>query len=59
MFGNFRYPIKLKKLEGSGPYWVMNGLIEACNVPVICHIVDLILKGVVTKTIKEFAFDLN
>jgi hypothetical protein len=49
----------MKKLEGSGPYWAMNGLLEACNVPVICHIVDLILKGVVNKTIKEFAFDLN
>ena len=51
-FEDMRYPITMKKLESKGRHWVMNGLFESCNVPVICHIIDLIEKGVIEKTIQ-------
>ena len=59
VYANLQYPKTTRVLEGTSPHWVLLDRLDVLKIPVICHIVDLIVKGkILEKSYLKFAFDL-
>ena len=61
VFTDLDWPLNAHEMARTDrAYQVMFGHFEAAKVPVICHIVDYINRGIVkNKDYKQFAFDLQ
>ena len=58
VFKDFDYPQKDKQMEeGTRKYICLQGVFNACKVPLICQVVHLIDTQVVKNTLSAFASD--
>ena len=60
IFTALKWPESNKQVENvEGAHMTMMGYFESCKIPVICHIVQLLRKGVIKdKSYQQFAYDL-
>ena len=60
VYKHLKWPETNKQLEeAAGAHWVLFSYWESLTVPLICHIVNLITKGLLPgKSVLDFAFDL-
>lgn len=60
VFHALKWPETNKQLESAkGAHWTMMGFNECYKVPIVCHITDCIKRGIVKKSYRHLAFDLN
>jgi hypothetical protein len=45
--------------DAEGSHMIMNGVFECASIPIICHVIELVKKGVIkNKSYEQFSYDL-